>query len=177
MNEDLPQEEKISNKLDITYVPQEGAIKKIAPDIAAIEGGKPIDDIDLKKDYITVRKNLREILMTGADAIDNILTVAKESDSPRAYEVAAQLIKAVADVNKDLLEIHQKVKTIEGGEGSGQRAANITNNSIFVGSTKDLQAIVRERYKELMETKPIDAEPIEAEVIREEEISNDGQTG
>lgn len=171
MEEDLPQEDKISSKLEITYVPQESAIKKIAPDVAAIEGGKPIDDIDLKKDYMTVRKNLREILMTGADAIDSILTVAKESDSPRAYEVAAQLIKAVADVNKDLLEIHHKVKTIEGGDGGGQKATSITNNSIFVGSTKDLQAVLKERYKELMNTKVIDAE-----VQNVKDAENDGQT-
>jgi hypothetical protein len=171
MDEDLPQEEKISNKLDIPFTP-ETSIKRVSPDVAAIEGGKPIDDIDLKKDYMTVRKNLREILMTGADAIDSVLTVAKESDSPRAYEVAAQLIKAVADVNKDLLEIHKKVKEIEGGDSSSQKATSITNNSIFVGSTRDLQAVVRERYKELM-----DAKVIEAEVIQNVEATDDGQTG
>lgn len=171
MTEDLPQEEKISNKLDITFTP-ETSIKRVSPDVAAIEGGKPIDDIDLKKDYMTVRKNLREIIMTGADAIDSVLTVAKESDSPRAYEVVAQLIKAVADVNKDLLEIHKKVKEIQDGEGSTQKATSITNNSIFVGSTRDLQAIVRERYKELMDAKIVDAE-----VIQNVEATNDGQTG
>lgn len=171
MDEDLPQEEKISNKLDIPFIP-ETSIKRVSPDVAAIEGGKSIDDIDLKKDYMTVRKNLREILMTGADAIDSVLTVAKESDSPRAYEVAAQLIKAVADVNKDLLEIHKKVKEIEGGDSSSQKATSITNNSIFVGSTRDLQAVVRERYKELM-----DAKVIEAEVIQNVEATDDGQTG
>jgi hypothetical protein len=171
MDEDLPQEEKISNKLDIAFTP-ETSIKRVSPDVAAIEGGKPIEDIDLKKDYMTVRKNLREILMTGADAIDSVLTVAKESDSPRAYEVAAQLIKAVADVNKDLLEIHKKVKEIEGGDSSSQKATSITNNSIFVGSTRDLQAVVRERYKELM-----DAKVVEAEVLQNVEATDDGQTG
>ena len=171
MDEELPQEEKISNKLDIPFTP-ETSIKRVSPDVAAIEGGKSIDDIDLKKDYMTVRKNLREILMTGADAIDSVLTVAKESDSPRAYEVAAQLIKAVADVNKDLLEIHKKVKEIEGGESSAQKATSITNNSIFVGSTRDLQAVVRERYKELM-----DAKVVEAEVVQNVEATDDGQTG
>lgn len=155
--EDLPQEDKISKRLDIPFIPQEPA-KIVSTDIALIEGGKRIEDIDLKKDYLTVRKNLREILMSGADAIDSVLTVAKESDSPRAYEVAAQLIKAVADVNKDLLEIHHKVKTIENTEDGGQKATSITNNSIFVGSTKDLQAVLKERYKEMMNTKVIDAE-------------------
>lgn len=82
MEEEPTQEEKISQKLGIEFVTQETPIVKVSPDVAAIELGKPIDDIDLKKDYITVRKNLREILMTGADAIDSVLTVAKESDSP-----------------------------------------------------------------------------------------------
>ncbi len=171
MEDEIPQEEKISKKLEIAFTP-ENAIKKISPDVTMTELGKPIEDIDLKKDYITVRKNLREILMTGADAIDSVLTVAKESDSPRAYEVAAQLIKAVADVNKDLLEIHKKVKEIEGGDASSQKATSITNNSIFVGSTKDLQAVVRERYKELM-----NAKVVEAEVVKNEEVTDDGQTG
>lgn len=172
MEEEPTQEEKISQKLGIEFVTQDAAITKVSPDVTAIELGKPIQDLDLKKDYITVRKNLREILMTGADAIDSVLTVAKESDSPRAYEVAAQLIKAVADVNKDLLEIHKKVKEIEGGEASSQKATSITNNSIFVGSTKDLQAVVRERYMEMMNTKII-----EAKSIKDEEVSDDGQTG
>lgn len=157
------QEQKISNKLNIEYSPETGMVKPqttaLSTDVAE---GKEIHDIDLKKDYLTVRKNLREILMSGADAIDSVLTVAKESDSPRAYEVAAQLIKAVADVNKDLLEIHHKVKTIENAGAEGQKATSITNNSIFVGSTKDLQSIVRERYKELMNTKVVESQ---AEVI------------
>ena len=110
-------------------------------------------------------------MMSGADAIDNVLLVAKESDSPRAYEVAAQLIKAVADVNKDLLDIHKKVKDIEDNEGAGQKATSITNNSIFVGSTKDLQAVMRERYKELM-----DAKVIEVKTVDDGEIENDSQT-
>lgn len=159
MSEEASQPEKISEKLQIEYSPETGMVKPQAKELSTdIVEGKDIQDIDLKKDYLTVRKNLREILMSGADAIDSILTVAKESDSPRAYEVAAQLIKAVADVNKDLLEIHHKVKTIENQEGSSQKATSITNNSIFVGSTKDLQSVLKERYKELMATKVIEAE-------------------
>ena len=170
MEDDLSQEDKSSSKLNIEFVSQNHAIKKVSTDVTAIEG-KTIGDIDLKKDYLTVRKNLREIMMSGADAIDNVLLVAKESDSPRAYEVAAQLIKAVADVNKDLLDIHKKVKDIEDNEGAGQKATSITNNSIFVGSTKDLQAVMRERYKELM-----DAKVIEVKTVDDGEIENDSQT-
>ena len=168
MEEDLSQQDKISKKLDIEFVPQANTIKKVSVYVTAIEG-KSIDDIDLKKDYLTVRKNLREIMMSGADAIDNVLLVAKESDSPRAYEVAAQLIKAVADVNKDLLDIHKKVKDIEDNEGSGQKATSITNNSIFVGSTKDLQAVMKERYKELMDARVIEVKAVDIGVEDDEQ--------
>ena len=168
MEEDLSQQDKISKKLDIEFVPQANTIKKVSVDVTAIEG-KSIDDIDLKKDYLTVRKNLREIMMSGADAIDNVLLVAKESDSPRAYEVAAQLIKAVADVNKDLLDIHKKVKDIEDNEGSGQKATSITNNSILVGSTKDLQAVMNERYKELMDARVIEVKAVDIGVEDDEQ--------
>jgi len=161
------QGERISDKLNIGFTPQDGgAIRKVAPDIQAIEGGKPIDDLDLKKDYLTVRKNLREILMSGSDALDGVLTVAKESDSPRAYEVAAQLIKAVSDVNKDLLEVHKKIKEIE-GESESKKATSITNNSIFVGSTRELQALLKNKAKETKEI--VDTQIVEAE--------GDGQTG
>lgn len=165
MEDETPQEEKISKKLNIEFSPETAILKQSSNTLPIVADGKDIQDIDLKKDYLTVRKNLREILMSGADAIDSVLTVAKESDSPRAYEVAAQLIKAVADVNKDLLEIHKKVKEIEQPTESGQKAASITNNSIFVGSTKDLQSIVRERYKELMNTKVVESK---AEVIEDD---------
>lgn len=166
-SEDLPQTDKISDKLNIQYSPETGMVKKTTGEIVPAE--KEIGDIDLKKDYLTVRKNLREILMTGADAIDSVLTVAKESDSPRAYEVAAQLIKAVADVNKDLLDIHKKVKDIQEDEAVTGKATSITNNSIFVGSTKDLQQIIKQRYRELVDGRD---DIIDAEVVK-----NDGQTG
>lgn len=166
-SEDLPQTDKISDKLNIQYSPETGMVKKTTGEIVPAE--KEIRDIDLKKDYLTVRKNLREILMTGADAIDSVLTVAKESDSPRAYEVAAQLIKAVADVNKDLLDIHKKVKDIQEEETVAGKATSITNNSIFVGSTKDLQQIIKQRYRELVDGRD---DIIDAEVVK-----NDGQTG
>ena len=68
--------------------------------------------------------------------IDGILEVASESEAPRAYEVAAQMIKTVADANKDLIELHEKMKKIR--SDTPQAHKNVTNNSLFVGSTKEL---------------------------------------
>jgi hypothetical protein len=68
---------------------------------------------DLNVDYTTVRQNLKELISKGNTAIEGILHVASEGDSPRAYEVVGQLIKTLADANKDLLELHNKVKQIK----------------------------------------------------------------
>ena len=119
-------------------------------------GGSPImiptsDEDKLKRDYNLVRKNLKDIIDTGNTAIDGILTVASETESPRAYEVAAQMIKNVADVNKDLIEMHNKMKQIRKEDGT-QKAQNITNNSLFVGSTQELQKLLKQQREQLIES-------------------------
>ena len=104
---------------------------------------------DLEKDYTDIRRNIKNIISKGSEAIDGILNLASETESPRAYEVLSQMIKTVSDANKDLLEIHKKMKDIEGVSPQNQSASTITNNSIFVGSTSDLQNILRGKMKEL----------------------------
>lgn len=104
---------------------------------------------DLEKDYTDIRRNIKNIISKGSEAIDGILNLASETESPRAYEVLSQMIKTVSDANKDLLEIHRKMKDIEGISTQNQTASTITNNSIFVGSTSELQNILRGKMKEL----------------------------
>ena len=96
---------------------------------------------DLGADYREVRKNLKDLINTGQDAIDGILSVATDSDLPRAYEVAGQMIKTVAEMNKDLIEMHNKMKTIKKEETN---LNHTTNNSIYVGSTSDLQDLINQ---------------------------------
>jgi hypothetical protein len=105
---------------------------------------------DLDKDYLTVRDNLKELINKGTTAIDGILNLASETEQPRAYEVLAQLIKTVADTNKDLLDMHNKMKTIKGDQPQTTNSGNtITNNSIFVGSTAELQKLLKGKMKEI----------------------------
>jgi len=104
---------------------------------------------DLEKDYTDIRRNIKNIISKGSEAIDGILNLASETESPRAYEVLSQMIKTVSDANKDLLEIHKKMKEIEGVNPQNQSASTITNNSIFVGSTADLQNVLRGKMKEM----------------------------
>ena len=91
----------------------------------------PVED-----DSDFARKNIRELIEKGNTAIDNLLHVAKESEHPRAYEVAAGLIKNLSDLNKDLLEVQKRKKDLT---GESQNAKNINvDKAVFVGSTTDL---------------------------------------
>ena len=114
---------------------------------------------ELNTDYIDVRQNLKYIIDSGQTAIDGILRVASEGESPRAYEVVSQLIKSVSEANKDLIDLHKKIKDIKREDPDSQNANNITNNTLFVGSTKELQDMVKQNYKQIQH------EVIDAEVI------------
>ena len=105
----------------------------------AIEVTVDMDDAD--KDFQRARENLKELVNLGFLAIDGVLKVASEGDSPRAYEVVAQMIKAVAETNKDLVELHQRMKTIKQDKYE-QKTVNNTTNAIFLGSTKELQELI-----------------------------------
>lgn len=107
------------------------------------------DKKDLDKDYSDVRHNLKDLIQKGSTAIDGILNLANETEQPRAYEVLAQLIKTVAETNKDLLNMHNQMKTIKGEQQQSSSNNTITNNSIFVGSTAELQKLLRGKLKEI----------------------------
>jgi len=121
-------------------------------------------DADLRLDYDSVRKNLKELVESGKVALDGIIGVAQEGDSPRAYEVVAQLIKTLSDTNKDLLEMHAKVKAIRKTENTVNNVSN-TTQSIYVGSTKDLQDIINAARST---TKAFDNRPDVLEAIVED---------
>ena len=100
--------------------------------------------MDQRKDYTEVRDNLKDVIDNSKVAIDGILKVASESDSPRAYEVVSQLLKTATEANKDLLDVHKQMKSLEEDE----QVRNVTNNAFFVGSTKELQDLVRKQLPE-----------------------------
>jgi hypothetical protein len=93
-----------------------------------------MDEVD--KDFQTARKNIKELISLGFNAIDGIMKVASEGDSPRAYEVVSQMIKTVAEANRDLVELHQRMKSIK--QEKYETTVTNTTNSLFLGSTKDL---------------------------------------
>ena len=97
---------------------------------------------DVSKDYDYTRGNLYSLIEKGQEAINGIMEVAGETASPRAYEVAGQLIKSVADTTDKLADLHKKVKEIE--EDNPKTQSTVTNNALFVGSTSELSKMLKD---------------------------------
>ena len=97
---------------------------------------------DVEKDYDYTRANLYSLIEKGQESLNGIMELAGESASPRAYEVAGQIIKSVADTTDKLMELQKKVKEIDEDKG---KPTQVTNNALFVGSTSDLSKILKEQ--------------------------------
>lgn len=106
---------------------------------APAAGYKPADADD---DYKEVRRNLKVIIEQSSSAIQGILELAEDSQQPRAYEVVAQLIGQTLEANTKLVDLHRRMKDIKKTE-AGSKPTTVTNNSIFVGSTTELQKLIK----------------------------------
>ena len=102
-------------------------------------------DIDIEKDYKYTRGQLYSIIEKGQEAINGILELAQESEMPRAYEVAGQLIKNVADATDKLMDLQKKLKDVN--EEKEAKGPTTVNNSLFVGSTAELQKFLKQNDK------------------------------
>ena len=109
---------------------------------AIVKTEEVIKPDDVNKDYDYTRGNLYSLIEKGQEAINGIMEVAGETASPRAYEVAGQLIKSVADTTDKLADLHKKIKDIE--EDNSKTQGNVTNNALFVGSTAELQKMLKD---------------------------------
>ena len=126
-------EQKLDELLEITEkVPVKKETKVIVP--------RPKDDEDVSADYKYSRENFYNLVERGQDAIDGILELAKESEHPRTYEVAGQLIKNVAEVTEKLGDLHLKMQKLKELPDKGPK--NVTN-ALFVGSTTELQKMLK----------------------------------
>jgi hypothetical protein len=105
----------------------------------------PTTEGKIETDYETTRSNLRELLITGQNALYHALEVAKQSEHPRAFEVVGNLMKQLADVNQQLLDIHQQKQKLDAPK---KGADKVTNNAIFVGSTAELSKMIKKMQGE-----------------------------
>jgi tetrahydrodipicolinate N-succinyltransferase len=133
--------EKLDKVLNI-----ESSIVEVEEDSKLISVDKNIanNTNDIKKDYEYTRANLYSLIEKGQEAINGIMELAGESDSPRAYEVAGQLIKSVGDVTDKLIDLQKKLKEVE--EDNSTKTNNVTNNAVFVGSTSELSKLLKQGF-------------------------------
>lgn len=135
--------EKLNETFDVEpveIVPEKNAIEK------RIEHYKNSKE-DIRKDYEYTRGNLYSIIEKGQEAINGILELAQESEMPRAYEVAGQLIKSVSDATDKLMDLQKKLKDVNKEEEL--KGPTTVNNALFVGSTADLQKMLKNAGKDL----------------------------
>jgi hypothetical protein len=131
----------IAKTLGIDVTPEETAIVPIKT--IPVDGEYVVSDAD--KDYKEVRINLKCIIEKSQEAIEGIIELAQESQQPRAYEVIAQLIQSSLEANNKLMDLHRRMKEIKKQEQT--KTTSVTNNSIYVGSTAELQKMIREQRK------------------------------
>ena len=124
-----------------------GVLEKIVPTVLPkiIPNTVEVSEDDIENDYKYQRDNFYNLVEKGSDAIDGILELAKEGEHPRAYEVAGQLIKNVAEVTEKLGDLQEKMRRLK--EVPSNAPKSVTN-ALFIGSTKELQTMLKDKLKD-----------------------------
>lgn len=140
-------DDKLSEVFDIEPMKQNEVITK-SGEVVIPEHKEQDEKIDY--DYEKSRNNLHSLLQNGQDALMHALEVAKSSEHPRAFEVVGNLMKQLADINEQLLKLHEKKQKLDApkevkGEGPSKQVTN--NNAIFVGSTSELSKLISNMNK------------------------------
>jgi len=118
----------------------ENAVSTVTPPKPVLVPKTENNEVDIDNDYKYQRENFYNLIERGQDAIDGILDLARESEHPRSYEVAGNLIKQVAEVTEKLGDLQTKMKKLKEVPNSAPK--NVTN-ALFVGSTAELQKMLK----------------------------------
>jgi hypothetical protein len=132
-------DDKLSEVFDVP------TITKVEAETVDSSTGEIIEtpDSKIENDYDKSRSNLHNLLVQGQDALNHALEVAKQSEHPRAFEVVGNLMKQLADVNQQLMDLHQQKAKLD-APNKAEAAKNVTNNNaIFVGSTAELNKMIK----------------------------------
>jgi hypothetical protein len=132
-------DEKLSEVFNVEPMDRTEVIKKDGS-VLPPKSKKMEENIDF--DYDRSRDNLHGLLLQGQDALMNALEIAKQSEHPRAFEVVGNLIKQLADVNEQLLNLHERKQKLDNPKGSEPKSGVTNNNAIFVGSTSELNKLL-----------------------------------
>ena len=136
-----PKEDKIADSLDLTPIVNE---KK---EVTVVE---PPKEDQTQRDLDYSRENLYHLVERGRDALEGILDLAQQSQSPRAYEVAGQLIKTVTDTNRDLIDLQKKAKDLFRDDNVDPKTIN---NNLFVGNTSELTKLIGGNARKVLRSK------------------------
>lgn len=108
---------------------------------------KPLSNDIVGDDFNHTRENLRALLITGQKALEQALLVAQSSEHPRAFEVVGNLMKQMADINQQLLDLHNQKQKIEAPSKKDSGLSKTVNNNLFVGTTADLNKLIKDMTK------------------------------
>lgn len=152
--------EKFSDTFELNDIQLESEEPKTSDFLSPIENTipesssqqlTPLNSIESDTEF--ARRNIRELIIKGHNAIDSILNIADQSEHPRAFEVAANFIKNISDLNKDLLEIQKRRKDLivntNTNTPSHENTMNI-NQAVFVGSTNDILKLINENKNKII---------------------------
>ena len=134
-------DENLSKVFDVEPMDKTEVIKKDGT-VLPPKSKKMEENINF--DYDRSRDNLHGLLVNGQDALMNALEIAKQSEHPRAFEVVGNLIKQLADVNEQLLNLHERKQKLDNPKGSEKKEGVTNNNAIFVGSTSELNKLLND---------------------------------
>ena len=125
----------IGNALNLAPLQYEEQVDKLI--------AKAHDD-SARNDFEAARANLYEVIQTGQVAMDKLTEIASQSQHPRAFEVLAKLMDTMVNTNKELLELQTKIRQIDAADAPINEQAKTSNNNLFVGSTAELQKVLKE---------------------------------
>ena len=129
-----------TSAVEVSTTPEGGCAKR-QDQLVNVTPPDRLTKTDIEKDYDYTRGNLYSIIEKGQEAINGILELAQDSEMPRAYEVAGQLIKSVSDATDKLMDLQKKVKDVNKEEEV--KSPTTVNNALFVGSTAELQKLLK----------------------------------
>ena len=126
----------------------ENAVEIIPPQQMQPVINTPHEDDDIKADYNLSRRTFRDLINKGNSAMESLTDLAKESESPRAYEVLATMMRTVADTTKDLYDLQKKTKDLRGMDKKDETTTVNVEKAVFVGTTAELLHRIKEEKKQ-----------------------------
>jgi hypothetical protein len=137
---------KVDVVLNDIFNIEDAIVEENVEETEIIESNPTDRNVDIEQDYVESRNNYYKIFEQGVDAMEYALDLAKQSDNPRAFEVYAQLLKNTAEVNDSLIDLQKKMEELKALDRKGNPTK--VTNALFVGSTSDLQKLIKDKKKE-----------------------------